>query len=494
MEIAAVRRQACRAIISSGAAYRLFEDDEMKALFDLIRPGTSDILPTGKATSGSLLDACTSEIDQRYKLIFLGRDLGVGSDGWKAQNNNSVNGICANLEYKAYPLELVDAMALAKNGLAQCRQFADIIDALERKFGCRVIYFITDADGGSLKGRKQLGIERPWLFLPSCMAHQFELIQGDYYKVWVYARQICENATSVIGWINNHGTVRVIFDGGQKELGASNALAYLRAVVSRWTSNCTAFHRLYNLKLPMTKTVAWKEPQIIQAQVGAAKSTRAAELEADAKHHCAIINDPAFWDGLAQVLGDIEAICYAVNLAQKDSTRADQALLALVGIYLRFAEHPEEEVKIGMLKRLEKRWASYDQAFFLLALVLNPWEQLSCFSNSANLDHFKLVEMAVQVRISCIVDLQRVQTSTPRLARRRQSAMPWGTICRALAVSSRGTIVRRVHPLMRKKTPSSSGKHISRPMPGSSRSWRLCFLASLSIKQPWNEFSLLSRS
>ncbi|KAJ6604026.1 hypothetical protein B0H10DRAFT_1704605, partial [Mycena sp. CBHHK59/15] len=86
-----------------------------------------------------------------------------------------------------------------------------------------------------------------------------------------------------------------------------------------------------------------------------------------------IISNPTFWSSLEQVLGDIEVICYATNLAQKDSTRADQALLSLVGIFLRFSEHPEAEVKDEMLKRIEKRWASYDQVFFLLALVLNPW-------------------------------------------------------------------------------------------------------------------------
>jgi hypothetical protein len=145
------------------------------------------------------------------------------------------------------------------------------------------------------------------------------------------------------------------------------------------------------------KTVAWKQKDIVSAQVGAAKSTEKLQLENDANHHCAIVNDPQFWSGLEQVLGDIEVICYATNLAQKDSTRADQALLGLVGVYLRFSEHPEATVTTEMVKRIEKRWSTYDQSFFLLALVLNPWEQLSCFSDGANLDHFKVVDLAVQV-------------------------------------------------------------------------------------------------
>lgn len=120
------------------------------------------------------------------------------------------------------------------------------------------------------------------------------------------------------------------------------------------------------------KTVAWKQKDIVSAQVGAAKSTEKLQLENDANHHCAIVNDPQFWSGLEQVLGDIEVICYATNLAQKDSMRANQALLGLVGVYLRFSEHPEATVTTEMVKRIEKRWSTYDQSFFLLTLVLNP--------------------------------------------------------------------------------------------------------------------------
>ena len=59
-----------------------------------------------------------------------------------------------------------------KDGPAQCQQFAEIIDHTEKTFKCIVIYFTTDADGGSNKGRKLLAMERPHLILPSCWAHQ----------------------------------------------------------------------------------------------------------------------------------------------------------------------------------------------------------------------------------------------------------------------------------------------------------------------------------
>lgn len=73
---------------------------------------------------------------------------------------------------QAYLLELINVTAENKDGPSQCDHFAEMIDRVELKYGCFVIYFTTDADGGSKKGRILLGKKRPWLILPSCWAHQ----------------------------------------------------------------------------------------------------------------------------------------------------------------------------------------------------------------------------------------------------------------------------------------------------------------------------------
>lgn len=51
-------------------------------------------------------------------------------------------------------------------------QFKMIIDRIENTYGCVVIYFTTDADGGSKKGHVLLEKKQPWLLMPSCWAHQ----------------------------------------------------------------------------------------------------------------------------------------------------------------------------------------------------------------------------------------------------------------------------------------------------------------------------------
>jgi hypothetical protein len=53
-----------------------------------------------------------------------------------------------------------------------------------------------------------------------------------------------------------------------------------------------------------------------------------------------------------------------------------------------------------MLVRLEKRWKDCDQPVFLAALILNPFEMMTCFGPNANLNQIKCLNMVVLV---CLV-------------------------------------------------------------------------------------------
>jgi hypothetical protein len=228
------------------------------------------------------------------------------------------------------------------------------------------------------------------------------LILGDYLKVYPFAQEIAEQATGLISWVNNHSKVRVIFNDCQATISQDRykrtiILVFLVACITRWTTHCVAFLRLLHLKPALQLGTLQKRQSIIDAQIGAAKSTEKDRLEAEAVSFCNLIDDHTFWNGLEHVVGDMEPICYATNLNQKDSTRADQVLLSLVGIFLHFADHPEPEVRSGMTQRLEKRWADCDQPLFLLALILNPHEVLSCFGEKANFDPFKCANLARMV-------------------------------------------------------------------------------------------------
>ncbi|KAJ6623316.1 ribonuclease H-like domain-containing protein [Mycena sp. CBHHK59/15] len=380
----ALQKQALRAIISSGSPFGLFEDPEMQILFGMIRTTAPGILPTGKVVGGRLLNGAAEDIELRLN---------------KRLKNRNV-GLCVN---ESYLLELIDVTELKKDGASQCEQFAAMIDRIELKHGCIVIYFTTDADGGSKKGRLLLGKIRPWLILPSCWAHQFQLILGDYFKVYHFAAVIAEEATELIAWINNHSRVRKIFDASQRIIskdrngGIIIVLAYLVANLTRWTTHFVAFMRIFILRQALQLAVLQNRTAIIEAEVGAATSTEGERLREDAERMCARIEDTGFWHGLEMVLGDLEPICLGTNINQKDSIRLDQVLLTIAGIFLRFADHAEDEVRTAMLVRLEKRWKDCDQSVFLIALILNPFEKLSCFGPNANLNQLKCRNLLISV-------------------------------------------------------------------------------------------------
>jgi len=93
-------------------------------------------------------------------------------DGWRSITKESVNAVCVTVDYLVYTVELVEATALDKTGEGFCQQFSETIDRIETRFNCSVTFLVTDADGGSNKGRKLLGKQRPYLVLPSCWGHQ----------------------------------------------------------------------------------------------------------------------------------------------------------------------------------------------------------------------------------------------------------------------------------------------------------------------------------
>ncbi|KAJ7667282.1 hypothetical protein B0H17DRAFT_1142863 [Mycena rosella] len=139
-----IQRQVLRAIVSGRLSLRAFEEHEMKVLIGMFRTTAPAILPTGKVVGGRLLNAAAADVEAITIKALKGKISGLLTDGWKCKKKNAVNAICAN----SYLIELIEVTALNKDGPSLCEQFAGMIDRVEVKYGCIIIYFITDADGG----------------------------------------------------------------------------------------------------------------------------------------------------------------------------------------------------------------------------------------------------------------------------------------------------------------------------------------------------------
>ncbi|EJD34657.1 hypothetical protein AURDEDRAFT_41180, partial [Auricularia subglabra TFB-10046 SS5] len=95
-----------------------------------------------------------------------------------------------------------------------------------------------------------------------------------------------------------------------------------------------------------------------------------------------ILRDHQFWDNLRSILMHLEPLARAANATQGDSARLDIVLVTLANLFYYYSSTAAlvREVADAVLRSLEKRWAAADQDIFLLALVLNPYVRLSCFS------------------------------------------------------------------------------------------------------------------
>ncbi|KAJ7596220.1 hypothetical protein C8J56DRAFT_884340 [Mycena floridula] len=361
-ETKAFQDQALHAVISVNLPFSVFENLEVKVLFGMARTTVLVKLPSGKVIAGRLLMKVANLVQAKLEKVLKGQEIGLNTDGWKSHTKASVNGICANYNYKSYTLDLVEVTAQKKDGLAQYEQFAKMIDDTEEKYDC--IW-------------KQQRSE--------IVAEESQLILGNYFKVNTLAAQIAEDATALLGWLNNHGQVHKIFDKSQAAISSDQLkhiiiFSYLVANLTHWTTHYVTFMNLLHLKDALQLAVITHHHGIIEAQVGAAKARGKDHLEEEANMSCNRIMNGMFWNGLKNLCGDIEPVCYATNIWD----------------VLHFAAHPEPEVARDMCKRLEKRWADCDQLLFSLCLVLNPFESLSCFGTEANFSNYKLQSMIVE--------------------------------------------------------------------------------------------------
>ncbi|KAG6872085.1 hypothetical protein C0995_013187 [Termitomyces sp. Mi166 len=136
----------------------------------------------------------------------------------------------------------------------------------------------------------------------------------------------------------------------------------------------------------MQLAVTWKN-DIIAVQVGAEKNQKKKKkLSNDAAKHCDLIEDGGFWHQLKTVVDNLELICLGLNMNQTDIMHLDQVLLSFAKIFLYFQKHAIKAVADGMIKRIEKHWKALDQPMFMLALILNPFEGVSCFGPKAGIN------------------------------------------------------------------------------------------------------------
>ncbi|KAJ7194288.1 ribonuclease H-like domain-containing protein [Mycena pura] len=389
-ELERLREQFARATISANLPFQWTEDIEIIKLFIMFRSTAADVIPARDVLSGTLLNQLYDTVEKKLRAHLKGKRCAFMTDGWKDDSRNPITGANVATSTDSYLVDVFQSNGHKKDGESMCTAFGNMIDKTENTYGCFIVLFVCDNDGGAQRGRKNLAIKRPWLLIAPCCAHQGQLMLGDYLVVNVDAAKIAEQAIEIVHWILSHDRVRKIFDDAQFEKNFK-VLVYLVANLTRWTTHYIAFRRLLELRGALRHAVYLRRDDLITAQLGAEKNKKArAKITAQVNTQCDLIEDNSFWSSLEGVVNDIEPLCYATNINQADRTRPDQVLLSFAGLFRHFATHPNRTVAKGMLMRIEKRWAALDQQMFVLCLVLNPYEGLGRFGEKSEINVFVL--------------------------------------------------------------------------------------------------------
>ncbi|KAL0566357.1 hypothetical protein V5O48_015656 [Marasmius crinis-equi] len=383
-----IRTQFLRATISANLPYTWVENPEMITLFLMMRGQAGKVMLSAKQLSTSLLKDENERVEKEVRDEVKGEDVSLTCDGVKDISKNSLTGVNISFNFKPYLVDLYNSTPDKKDGQSMYEAFTKMIDIAEKTYQCSVVAMGTDNDGGSRAGRVLLGKERPYLFTFPCIVHQGQLTLHDYFKANPKAEATSEEATELVGWLNNHGRVRTIFN--EVQLGHNGkVLTYLVANATRWTTHVISFHRLEEVKPALRMAALSRREEIIAAQVGAEKNTREAQkLRRAAEKQLDLIDSAAFWQRLSGVTEDLEPVCYATNICQSDRARPDIVLLAFVGMFLYFKKHPNRQVSSEMARWLERRWQGFDQEMMVAALILNPFERLDPFGPDANANPF----------------------------------------------------------------------------------------------------------
>lgn len=76
----------------------------------------------------------------------------------------------------------------------------------------------------------------------------------------------------------------------------------------------------------------------------------------------------------------LEPLAIAANVSQAAHTQLDHVLLTLGNlVYSTQMEAFDEDIRLGILKSLEKRWKKADQDIFVVAVFLNPFIRATLF-------------------------------------------------------------------------------------------------------------------
>ncbi|KIJ19529.1 hypothetical protein PAXINDRAFT_8016 [Paxillus involutus ATCC 200175] len=116
------------------------------------------------------------------------------------------------------------------------KQMLLAISNIKTEWGATVVACTTDASGESVKAWRLLWQKLPHLVVPDCLAHQWNLIVGDLFKVKDDYAEYGDMVQDLIMWLRSKTQVLGLLCEIQMA-SMGKTLAIIRAVLTRWLTH-----------------------------------------------------------------------------------------------------------------------------------------------------------------------------------------------------------------------------------------------------------------
>ncbi|KAF9494661.1 hypothetical protein BDN71DRAFT_1392892, partial [Pleurotus eryngii] len=369
----------CHLFVALNLPWNAVSNPEFQSFTSKYIPSASN--PDRKALSGRILDKEVALVTTLTKSVVQGK-YGTGVvDGWKNIAKESLQATGFNVEGKEYPFNVHNVTAERKTSKNLLDIVKPDITTITTVYGVKLVGWCCDSGGDSRGLRRLLLAEMPWLVVLECWAHQINLVVGDYFKnAGPEVTEILNEAISVINWFTSHTRALGLLRKRQKDT-IGNVLAFVRAVLTRWTTHFLSLRRLLAMSTAL-RTVATMDEKELLIVAG-----DDADLVAKAQEIIDTILSRTFWERLTAVKLYLEPLALAANITQASTTCLDQVLMTLAGLYHTYTSEPcftERRSNDAIVDSLRKRWLKCDQDVFIVAVFLNPYIRGHFFDGSVH--------------------------------------------------------------------------------------------------------------
>ncbi|KIK76838.1 hypothetical protein PAXRUDRAFT_17906 [Paxillus rubicundulus Ve08.2h10] len=195
------------------------------------------------------------------------------------------------------------------------KQMLLAISSIEMEWGATVIACTIDASGESAKARCLLQRKFLHLVVPDCLAHQWNLIVGDLFKV----KDNYGDKTQVLALLHD---IQIATIG--------KTLTIIQAILTQWLSHYLAYRHLLEVRPALELLVTKHENALLTSGKWPACEKAATAIMT--------IKDAMFWHAIARWKNLLEPIALMTNIHQAAHAQLEYVVISFGFLYFQYSK------------------------------------------------------------------------------------------------------------------------------------------------------------